>query len=512
MPSARRLLLVLAAAAWARPADAFEAGRYRFEPGGKIKAVRTADVDGDGRQDLVLLLEAKEGRTTTLLVLPSPPQPDPKSFFAAAGATRVTCDGDLATAGAVALGRFGAGGAFRLRFFGAGGVLDVEAGGARPPPDPRQAVPTLLARSPDRPLALWDGVADLDGDGRDECWFPVPDEGGCMQLLGGTPAGDRRLDLVVGSTATSSLEEVVRRTAYVPNLAAADLDGDGKKELLALRDGALVAWPASQAAPGGAAARVAPSFRLALPFLAPQKDLGPEEVRTPRIQVLDADADGKADLLVTIVTGRRDQLGSLRTTLWYFPGPLADPGTGALRAPQGRIDTESLVLHPRFVDLDGDGALDYVTDSIRGTQGDLLKRVLGAEPKITLVAFRFDRAARRYEAQPLFSVERPYASEQALSNKFGPSAWFDADLDGDGRKDLLDLGNLTGVEVLAARPRASGGTGDPVQFAESLVPRIAVPKGLAAGSLLTDLTGDGRPDVVLWNEEELFVIAPRGKP
>jgi hypothetical protein len=506
MPRARTLLLGLAAVAWAGPALALETGRYRFDPGGKVKAVRAADVDADGRQDLVLLLEPKEGKVSQLLVLPSPKEPDAKAFFRAQ--VRIVCDEDLATAGAVALGRFGPKGEFRLRFFGAAGVLDLDAAGVRQPQDERLKIPTLLARSPDRPIALWDGVADLDGDGRDECWFPVPEDGGGMHVLGGTPAGDRRLDLKVNSAAASTPEDLIRRTAYVPNLAAADLDGDGRRELVALRDGVLVAWPASaEGAPG--AAHVAPSFSLPLPFLAAPKDLGPEEIRTPRIQVLDADGDRKADLLVTMVTGRRDQLGSLRTTLYYFPGPLSDPATGALRQPEGRIDTESVVLHPRFVDLDGDGALDYVTDSIRGSKMDLLKRVMGAEPKITLVAFRFDKTARRYETQPLFSVERPYASQQALSNKFGQSAWFEADLDGDGLKDLLDLGNLTGVEVLGARRKDASGTGDPVQFPESLVTRIPVPKGLTAGAMHADLTGDSRADVVLWNDEELFVLTPK---
>jgi hypothetical protein len=189
---------------------------------------------------------------------------------------------------------------------------------------------------------------------------------------------------------------------------------------------------------------------------------------------------------------------------------LLDPATGALRQPEGRIDTESAALHPRFVDLDGDGALDYLTDSIRGTIVDIIKRVRGQDPKITLVAFRFDRAARRYEPQPLFTVEREYSLLQALSNKFGVSAWMEADLDGDGLKDLLDLGNLSGVEVLGARRKPAGGVGDPVQFPESLVARIPVPKGLAAGAVHADLTGDGRTDVVLWSEEELYVLAPRG--
>lgn len=503
------LLGVLLPLLVARAAVGLEVSRARFDPGGKVRALRSIDLDGDGLGDLVVLLEPREGRVPVLLLLTAPKTPDPRSFFAVGSGVRVTCDGPLAEAGAVAVGRFGPEGEARLRFFGPRGLRDVGPDGALLPADARLARPTLLARSAGRPIVFWEGVGDLDGDGRDECWFPGPEGGGTVHVLGGTPALDRRLDLPVGSVASTSREHALERRAYVPALKAADLDGDGRRELVAIRDQALVAWDLGQGATPGTAA-LAPTLSVPLPFLTPPKDLGPEEVRTPRVQVEDADGDGRADLLLTLVSGRRDQLGGLRTTLFYFPGPLADPATGSLRAPEGRVDTESVVLHPRFVDLDGDGALDYVTDSIRGTKGDLIKRVMGAEPRITLVGFRFDKAARRYAPEPLFSVERPYAAEQALSNKFGPSAWFEADLDGDGLKDLLDLGNLTGVEVLGSTRRAEGAVGDPLQFPAPLVPRTPVPKGLAPGALLTDLTGDGRREVVLWNDDELFVLGTKG--
>ena len=135
---------------------------------------------------------------------------------------------------------------------------------------------------------------------------------------------------------------------------------------------------------------------------------------------------------------------------------------------------------------------------------------MGAEPKITLVGFRFDKAARRYETQPAFTLVRPYASEQALTNRFGISAWFDGDFDGDGLNDLLDLGNLSGVEVLGAVRRVPGGSGDALVFSTPLLARVAVPKTLVPGALLADLTGDGRAEAVLWGDEDLYVLSPRG--
>ena len=75
---------------------------------------------------------------------------------------------------------------------------------------------------------------------------------------------------------------------------------------------------------------------------------------------------------------------------------------------------------------------------------------------------------------------------------------------------LRNREKVTGVEVLGARRRAEGAAGDALQFPEPIVPRIPVPKGLAAQAVLADLTGDHRPDVVLWNEDELFVLTTQG--
>jgi hypothetical protein len=501
------LLAGLAFLAGAPTAGAIEVARYAFDPGGRVKAVRAADWNGDGRPDLGILLEPREGRVPEVLLLVTPPTPVAGTYFEPATSVRIRCDGDLAECGAVALGRFGPAGEARLRFFGPRRIVEVDARGRPTDGGERLATPTLLARSEGRPLVLWDGVADLDRDGLDETWYPAAEGDGRMRVLGGVAAKDRALDLVPTNQGSTSAHALVLRTTYVPNLFPADLDGDGTRELVAYDDGALVGW--SLAAPGGDGMALAPTFRLALPFEGAAANLAPEEMRTPRIQIADADGDGKADLLVTLITGRRDQLGSIRTTLLHYPGPFRDAATGRLVAPRARIDTESAALHPKFVDLDGDGALDYVCDSIRGTRLDLFRRILGEDPAISFVGFRFDRAKGTFDGSPYFSVERTYSSAEAMGNTFGPSAWFDGDFDRDGHRDMLDLGALRGFEVLGASKAASRG-GAPVSFAKPLVERVAVERGLTAGALVLDLDGDRRSDVVLWNDERLLVVLPRG--
>ena len=102
-----------------------------------------------------------------------------------------------------------------------------------------------------------------------------------------------------------------------------------------------------------------------------------------------------------------------------------------------------------------------------------------------------------------------YSRTQAVSNTFGLSGYF-GDFDGDRRADLVDLGNLEGVEVLGAVPKSGDGPGDPVSFAKPLVRRTRVPKPLQPQAVVEDLDGDGRPDVVVWNEARLYVLASGG--
>ncbi len=498
---ARRYLVALAALVLGlsspRQAEARNAGTYLVDPGGRVSAVRALDVNADGRLDLVVLVQDAKTADQSVLVMRTPSEPVKRHYYPPDHVNRIVLTGDLADAGAMAVGRFGPKGEARLRFLGPKGIIELQPDGMPALTAARTSKPTLFGRSPGRLLVIWDGVADLDGDGIDEMWFPLATGQGRMYVIGGTSAGDRALSVEPVNRASTSAEHLLSRHTYVPNLFPADVDGDGTKELLVLDETELVAWFLD--------GKRKPE-RLKLPFLEPDPKLGPEDQRTPRIQAADVNGDGFTDLLVTLITGKRTRLESLRTILFHYPGPFRDPKTGGLVTPRARLDTESIVLHPTFVDLDGDGKLDYVGDSIRGNRLDIIARLLGKDPTITFVGFRFDPKAGTFENAPYFTIQREYASAEALSNRFGRSADFAGDFDGDGHTDLLDLGNLEGVEVLRGVASGKGAA----TFAESFVPRIPVKEGLTADSLVVDLNGDGRADAVLWSKTSLYFLISKG--
>jgi hypothetical protein len=503
-----RGLAVAAAAALvaaAPRADAAEVGLYVLPAGGRVRAVRAVDVDGDGRRDLVLLVaraSGDDGVRNEVVVLRTPAKPVAKTFFDPAAALRIPCDGDAAgaraTAGAVAVGRFGPKGEVRLRFLGPGGLAEVGADGAPAPAEEgREPVAgTSLVREAGADLVFWDAVGDLDADGREECWFP--DAEGRMIVRGGAAGSDWILGFPAARELASDESSAFVRRTVVPSLVPADFDGDGRLDLGHLGRAELVVWSRGAAGPR----------RVALPFLEAAPDLPREEIRAARVQVADVDRDGKADLLATMVQGRADKVGGLRTSLYHYAGPVLGP-TGSLSPPRTRIDTESVALHPRFRDVDGDGRLDYVADSIRGNLFDLIQRVMGKEPEITYTAYRFDPARGTFEGSPYATFERPYSASEARGNRFGQSGWFDGDFDRDGHADFLDLGNLTGVEVLRGVRGASVASGGKASFDVPLVRRVRVPKALASDALVVDLDGDRASDAVLWAEDTLYLVVPR---
>src|SRR4051812_3223554 len=107
----------LLALAPARRAEAASFGLHRYDVGGEILAARAVDVDGDGRLDLVAIVERRpEGGAARhdVVVLKTPKEPHGLAYYGDADVVRLACDGEesgeRAEAGAVAVGRFGANG------------------------------------------------------------------------------------------------------------------------------------------------------------------------------------------------------------------------------------------------------------------------------------------------------------------------------------------------------------------------------------------------------------------
>ena len=286
--------------------------------------------------------------------------------------------------------------------------------------------------------------------------------------------GDGKLDLIVcdvdsdhisifhnisapGSLTTNSFEAPFTLSAsYDTRFAtAADLDGDGRVDIVALNYGAKTISIYKNIGTTGTlnTNSFAPPVILAAPG-------GPYEAT-----IADLDGDGKPDLAVANTDNNTISIyqsqvvaGTLNTNSFAprvdFPGG-ANPATIAA------------------VDLDGDGRLDLVVGSVQSDNVNVYRN-LSSGGLLTTNSF-------------------------AAEVDFGTPGWMHtvsvADFNGDGKPDLGVVGELGSYMAIFQNTSTPGSfTGS------SFAPRVDFGTGWNAwGIAAGDLDGDGRPDIVFGN-------------
>jgi hypothetical protein len=243
-------------------------------------------------------------------------------------------------------------------------------------------------------LPLRHASVDLDGDGSAELLLPEAD--GALWLRGERSArlrlppfaspfaavgngaaslrGDgNRLRLQLGGEPDDESDDdepLVRIARRAPPVYVADLDGDGKLELFALRNDQLfIATPEALATPR---VRTLPLPPDRLRPLDPDFD----------VQLVELDGDSLPDLLLTTSARRGDEI-EVRIDVFRTR---AD-GTWAEK-PDGRLRLSTLAMPPQLVDVDGDGRRDLIALTMRT---DLLRGLTGGAPtalEAQLVVFR----------------------------------------------------------------------------------------------------------------------------
>lgn len=250
----------------------------------------------------------------------------------------------------------------------------------------------------------------------------------------------------------------------------ADLDGDGRSEIVLLLDGRELRSFELDA--GG-------SFGEGRALLATQSYLPRGVTRLPIVR--DVDADGRPDVVVPAA-------GRYRIHLARAEGGFAPPIELAYEADvefevgdptrlDARFAQEIRIPWFRIEDVDGDGKADLVSETPDEVYFHLAGDGLPAAPtwKLDLAALRAEREERRVNLDDLFA------------NVDAGVDWRIEDLDGKAPKDLvLRLGTTVRVHLGAAR---AGPQGSPDQLLKL--------SGNLLHFFLRDVEGDALPDLQL---------------
>lgn len=325
-------------------------------------------------------------------------------------------------------------------------------------------------------------VADVDGDGRRDLVFGYGDPGGDGASGFGVMRGrgDGRFAPVSWTPVTSG------SFSDITSLAVGDLDRDGKLDVVvvtAQRQAAHVVRRFRGDGAGGFTPLGAPTPLKQ----APDDDLGsyPQSV-----SVADVTEDGKPDVLVTRIRMPGAAPATVGVSVLRGDGlggiaelptsPFSTGGPGA--AGGGGVNA----THLRIADLDGDGHRDLVTINKHApTTGGIDPNPAGA----TVSVLRGDGQGRFAPAPG--SPFPVYAADAFEPDPFPLDVTVD-DLDGDGHPDLAVANERDGRLVVL------GGRGD---GGFTLRPALSRPLPTdARGPFLldaADLDGDGRADLAL---------------
>jgi hypothetical protein len=333
-------------------------------------------------------------------------------------------------------------------------------------------------------------VQDVSGPGSRELLVPGPSVLGIYQRQQGggyARAGEIALDVQSGWSAADQMRRLDRarigsvpyfRLSFAfPSLYVADVDGDGLNDIVATLEDRIAIY---RQGPGFTFAKE-PTVRRDFSVRTPEelKEAGTQA----SITVNDVDGDGIADLVVRKLVARG--LASVTTTTYVFfgrkGGTYAEAPDQVLRG-EGATGTDV-----ELFDVTGDGHPDLVVPSVNIGVFAIVKILLNKTLSINFQVFPFLPAKRRFAEKPAaerelsFTLNLSGAADIQAIDMFG-------DYNGDKR---VDLAFGTGDDELSV---FLGGQG--TLFADSAAARIPV---LALGRVESvDLDAKGRSDMLLY--------------
>jgi hypothetical protein len=358
--------------------------------------------------------------------------------------------------------------------------------GAPPEPVTLLKVPTITVFPEPGDLPRWPLIHDWKGTGR--AWLGVPQFGRLsLYPLGGngplTAAESVAMHQPTMVFASDGQHRLIRDYSLqliyrVPQLFVEDFNGDGRADLIA-------AWQDNvsvylQDAAGHFAAQPSSTFRFDV------RTEGEKALRSVLVSPLlvDLNQDGYADIILTKITGRITERRIVAMVYLNHRGTLSP-------SPDVHIEHDGFGTTILAQDLDGDGKHDLIFPLVRIGVMNIVRNLLTNRAEVSLLAHLYHgQGGYRPTAEWSRSFTYPIDMSDGVMLE---GAWphIDDDFDGDGRADLLIVGNGE-VTVYLATPG--------MFFARDPVAQLAVKT--SPHMLVRDLNGDRRSDIVLWYDGE----------
>jgi hypothetical protein len=406
------------------PQETFAAGSGPFY-------VAVADFNGDGRPDLVLANSSSN--TVSVLLNTTAPGATTPSF--AAQETFATGS----TPSSLAVADFNGDGIADLAVANQNDntvsvLFNTTAPGATTPSFAAQQ--TFATGSV--PLSV--AVADLNGDGKLDLVVANDLSNTVTVLLNTTAAGT--------TTPSFSPQETFATGSDPASVVVADFNGDGKPDLaVANNASSTVSVLLNTTAPGATTPSFSPQRTFAIGFLAFS------------MTVADVNGDGRADLIAA--NSNSNSVSVLLNTT--APGA-STPSFAAQETFATGMSPSSVAV----ADFNGDG-----------------------EPDLVVANFTSNTVSVLLNARVPIAITPSFASQATFATGSVPQSVAVADFNGDGRRDLVVADTASGTLLVLLNTTAPGAT------TPSFGPQQTFATGSGAFSVAAaDVNGDGRPDLI----------------
>ncbi len=313
-----------------------------------------------------------------------------------------------------------------------------------------------------------------------EPWILVPQFGRLVALTADAKVrasltvGRRSNYVVVPNQSLVSAESDMQLFIDVPKIAVGDVDGDGSSDIVSATRHEIRVFLRHD--DGGFES--APSRTLPLGFMSRRDHIRGSGGVTCEFR--DFDGDGRLDLLISHVEG---SITDATTTTYVFQNR---QGSWQLDAPDAIFRSDGALASNTLVDTDRDGRPEMLRFRVKFSLLELVELLLTREVDAEITLHR--QAEAGFEQRPVLerSLGIPFSFDTFRARGFLPT--FEADLDADGRADLLTSAGGDAIEVYLGAGK------------EPFARRSARQRMSTAGVIdFADFSGDGLTDFVLFD-------------